>query len=68
MAVKSNSPFLSIRGVAEHLDVSIKTVRRWIARGELTAFKVGSQWRIDTDDLERFLWRQRRAAPGTDDQ
>ena len=60
MAIKSNSPFLSIRSVADHLDVSIKTVRRWITRGELSAFKVGRQWRIDPEDLERFLWRRRR--------
>ena len=56
---------LSIRAVADHLDVSIKTVRRWIARGDLFAFKVGGQWRIDPDDLERFLWRQRRSMPAT---
>ena len=56
---------LSIRAVADHLDVSTKTIRRWIDRGELLAFKVGSQWRIHPEDLERFLWRQRRSMPAT---
>ena len=56
---------LSIRAVADHLDVSIKTIRRWIKCGDLLAFKVGGQWRIDPDDLERFLWRHRRSMPGT---
>lgn len=64
MAQQSNK-MLSIRTVADHLDVSIKTIRRWIKRGDLLAFKVGSQWRIDPDDLERFLWHQRRSMPGT---
>ena len=56
---------LSIRAVADRLDVSTKTIRRWIDRGDLLAFKLGGQWRIDPDDLGRFLWRQRRSMPGT---
>ena len=62
---QQSKKMLSIRAVADHLDVSIKTIRRWIKRGDLLAFKVGSQWRIDPDDLERFLWHQCRAMPGT---
>jgi len=65
MAANSNPPLLSIRAVADHLDVSIKTVRRWIERGDLAAFKVGHQWRIDPEDLDRFLWQQRRGVAGT---
>ena len=63
--ISQDRKMLSIRAVADHLDVSIKTIRRWIDRGDLLAFKLGGQWRIDPDDLERFLWRQRRSMPGT---
>jgi len=65
MILNSAPPLLSIRAVADHLDVSIKTVRRWIERGDLAAFKVGHQWRIDPEDLDRFLWQQRRRTSGT---
>jgi len=64
VARSTTPPLRSIRAVADHLDVSTKTVRRWIDRGELSDFKVGSQWRIHPDDLEHFLWQQRRCSPG----
>ena len=63
--IPQDRKMLSIRAVADHLDVSTKTIRRWIDRGGLPAFKLGGRWRIDPDDLERFLWRQRRSMPGT---
>jgi excisionase family DNA binding protein len=40
--------------VREHLQVSMKTVYRLIRSGKLKAKKVGSQWRIKPEDLERF--------------
>ncbi|MDE0780032.1 MAG: helix-turn-helix domain-containing protein, partial [Alphaproteobacteria bacterium] len=32
-----------------------KTVRRWIKTGELTAAKLGAQWRIRPRDLDLFI-------------
>lgn len=46
---------LTITDVAERCRVSTKTVRRWIERGELAAFRLGRQWRISERDLKRFL-------------
>lgn len=51
---------LSIQGVAAFLNLSTKTVRRLIDRGELSAFKLGSQWRIHPRDLDDFLFAQRQ--------
>jgi excisionase family DNA binding protein len=44
--------------------VSEKTVRRWIAAGQLAAHQLGRQWRITPDEIERFLatrssWKRR---------
>ena len=64
MTTQATHKLLTLRSVAEQLDVSIKTVRRWVARGELPAFKMGHQWRIHPEDLERFLWRHRHAPTG----
>lgn len=46
---------LTITDVAEVLQVSTKTVRRWIANGDLPAHRLGRQWRIAPAELERFL-------------
>ena len=45
----------SIPTVAERLDVSEKSVRRCIGRGELPAYRIGGQIRISEEDLQNFL-------------
>ena len=47
--------FHSIPTVAERLDVSEKSVRRYIERGELAAYRIGGQIRIGEADLQNFL-------------
>ena len=49
---------LTIPEVAERLQVSIKTVRRWIVSGDLPTVRLGRQIRIQPKDLDIFL-RQR---------
>jgi len=46
---------LTIKEVAEYLAVSIDTVRRLIRNGQLSASKVGGQWRMDQDAIELYL-------------
>jgi excisionase family DNA binding protein len=46
---------LTIPEAAELLRVSSKTIRRWIDGGDLTAAKLGVQWRIRPRDLDRFV-------------
>lgn len=46
---------LTIPDAAELLRVSIKTIRRWIERGDLRAAKLGMQWRIRPQDLQNFV-------------
>ena len=52
--------FLSIQQIADDLNVSIKTVRRWIADNELVAYKLGGQWRVAPMDLDIFLKLRRK--------
>jgi excisionase family DNA binding protein len=60
---RSNSPrpqrdqgqLLDVPAVARRLDVSEKTVRRLIARGELRAHRIGRLLRISEEELGRFL-------------
>lgn len=53
---------LSTEEVAEALCVTTKTVRRWIARGELPAVKLHRQWRVRVTDLDVLLVGDRDAA------
>jgi excisionase family DNA binding protein len=46
---------LTIDDVAALCRVSTKTVRRWIKTRELTAAKLGAQWRIRPRDLDLFI-------------
>ena len=50
---------LSIADVARRCQVSKKTVRRWIDAGDLVAYRLGRQWRIDPADLRYFLKSRR---------
>jgi excisionase family DNA binding protein len=46
----------SIADVAARLGVHTRTVRRWIAAGLLTSYRVGPQLlRLDADEVDRFL-------------
>jgi excisionase family DNA binding protein len=47
--------FYSIDAVAELLGVSTKTVRRWIAAGDLPVHRLGRQLRISEADLAAFI-------------
>ncbi len=48
-------PLLTIKQVAGILQISVKTVRRWIEVRELPAAKLGNQWRIRPHDLDLFI-------------
>ncbi len=50
---------LTIEQTAKVLQVSSKTVRRWIDAGDLIAHRLGRQWRISETDLQTFI-RMRR--------
>ncbi len=47
--------FLSIKEVAQRLDLHEMTIYRLIKSKDLPAFKVGGQWRINSQFLEQWL-------------
>ena len=51
---------LSIQAVAQQLDVSTKTVRRWVDRGELPHHRLGRAIKITQPDLSVFMAMRRR--------
>src|SRR3954452_15051534 len=56
---RAGAAMLTIGQVAEHLAVSDRTVRRWIADRKLIAHRIGRSIRIATDDLRLFLSQYR---------
>ena len=46
---------LTIEQTAKVLQVSTKTIRRWIDTGDLIAHRFGRQWRISAADLQSFI-------------
>jgi excisionase family DNA binding protein len=48
--------FISLESAAEWLDCSPRTVRRYIAEGRLTAYRIGPRLlRIDVAELEALM-------------
>lgn len=58
-----SSRHLTIIDVAERLQVSTRTVRRWIDQGELRIHRLGRQLRVTEDDLALFLNQRCRSPP-----
>jgi excisionase family DNA binding protein len=47
--------YYTIKAVAESLDVSPRTIRRWLANGDLVVHRVDGVVRIAEGDLRAFL-------------
>jgi excisionase family DNA binding protein len=58
---QSQITFFTIADVAERLNVSGRTVRRWIEAGDLVVHRVGGIVRIAEGDLRAFLALHREA-------
>jgi excisionase family DNA binding protein len=54
---KPNAPlkFYTISQIAEFVEVSTRTVRRWIAEGLLVAHRINGLVRISDSDFQAFL-------------
>ena len=54
----------TVEEVAQFLRVDVKTVRKWIRRGELAAIDIGREYRIRSSTLDDFIrCRERRQKP-----
>ena len=55
MSSKPTTRFYTVAQVADMVGVSTRSVRRWVAAGELLAHRFGRQVRIAETDLRAFL-------------
>lgn len=56
-----NAPYLTIQEVAVRWKLSVPTVRRMIARGEISTVNIGRAIRIEGVEIERFEAGRRHA-------
>ncbi len=56
---QSEPPLLAVKEVARRLSISVKTVRRLVASGELPVHRIGRLVRIADTDLQRFVGQHR---------
>jgi excisionase family DNA binding protein len=52
---KELSKLLTPKEVAEYLQVSELTVKKWLRAGRLRGVKINRLWRVCTEDLEEFI-------------
>ena len=55
--------FMTSEEIAELLHVDPVTIRRLVTKGELSAYRIGADYRFAPSDLADYLQRQRIAAP-----
>lgn len=51
----SQEHLMTVREVADRLQLGVPTVREMIGRGEIPAAKIGKEYRIERADLENFI-------------
>lgn len=55
MTQQPNNEWLSVDDVAQTLRMDEETVRKWIRRKQLKAYKFGRDYRIRREDFDQFV-------------
>ena len=59
MAMKlESSRVMTVKELSDYLKVHPSTVYRQLKRGQLPAFKVGSDWRFNVESIDRWRLEQ----------
>ncbi len=60
MHVSADERFLTLQEVADRLQVSYRSVYRWVHEDKLPAYQIETQWRVTEADLEEFLEQRKK--------
>ena len=57
-SLSDTAPVLTVRDLSNYLRIHPSTVYRLLKTGQLPAFRVGSDWRFNVEEIDR--WRVER--------
>jgi excisionase family DNA binding protein len=46
---------MTVKDVAEYLDVHPMTIYKYVQEGNIPAFKIGASWRIRRDSIKKWI-------------
>lgn len=55
----NDSGLLTIKEVADYLRMGLLTAYKMVKVGKIPAFKIGKQWRVKKEDLEKYIETQK---------
>ena len=50
-----NEPWVSTKEIAEHLGVTMETVRKWIKVGNIPCSRVGKLWKFKKSEVDAWI-------------
>lgn len=48
-------PWMGTKEIAEHLGVTVVTVRKWITSGKIPCHRVGKLWRFKVSEVDKWI-------------
>jgi len=48
-------PWIGTKEIAEHLGVTVVTVRKWIASGKIPCYRVGKLWKFKASEVDEWI-------------
>lgn len=58
LTTENGDRYLSLKSAAEILEVSERTIKSWVRKGDLPAYMTGRAWRLRESELHSFIRRQ----------
>ena len=61
----TDEPLMSVKDLAEYLQVDMSTIYLWSQRGQIPAMKVGKMWRYRRSEIDD--WLEERRTPSVEE-
>lgn len=53
--MSKNKRVMTVKEIAEYLDVHPMTIYKYVKEGKIPAFKIGTSWRIRRDSIQKWI-------------
>ena len=60
------APVLTVNELSDYLKVHPSTIYRLLKAGQLPAFRIGSDWRFNVEEIERWLAEREQRSHAAD--